>query len=1188
MRRSTLLVSTLAVTVLACATVASEERARHLADTAGIEIPSADDGIPGVAAPMSLTASDGTGLKLVSVTANASIEDPLAFTELTMVFENPLDRQLEGQFKITLPQDASLSRFAMKIDDRWQEGEVVEKQAARRAYEDFLHRKQDPALLEQGGGNEFAARVFPIPPRGRKEIVLSYSETLKGTEPYVLPLRGLPKLEELDIKVQGGAGSGGPKTFYRRDFSPARDFVLGGKSVARNAAIMNEKIAVARVVPFSESRPEPVEGALVLVDTSASRALDLEAGAKLLQGVLAKLPGDTRLTVHAFDEDTAPIFDGEARAYGDAETQAIVSRRALGASNLELALTRAKTLVGGSKAKKRVILVTDGVTTVGETDSQKLAATVESLTGAGVERLDAIAVGSVRDDAFLRRITGKTLPKSGVVLAASRGPEEIARRLGEATSRNVPVSVEGARWTYPKLLDGLQSGDEVLVYAELSEERPLVVSAAGQTHKPLVHKAERPLLERTWAKAKIESLVAAPLPGGEDETKKAIVALSTKHRVMSPHTSFLVLETEADYARFNIDRRSKLDILTIADGRVVTTKRSRSNDPSDVDGDEKEKSAGTRARGEEGSARDPHLARQAALRDAQEFGTIGLLNTGAGGDPNAPTAPWGREEGDPMSARGNMWGDSIGDAFGAGGLGLTGVGEGGGGQGQGFGGGGTIGGARQPGSSEGIGLGSIGTLGHGAGTGTGQGFGSGHGRLGGAHATHPPRIRQGATQVSGRLPPEVIQRIVRQNFGRFRLCYENGLRRNPNLQGRVAVRFIIDRSGAVASTSNGGSDLPDSAVVSCVARAFMNLSFPQPEGGVVVVTYPIMFDPGDGPPPPFPTFRSSPEPPGRAPQRTFVRSPDNERVGGEPPYEGKMKDVMTAIGAGNVVAARDLATSWQRTSPTDVLALVALGETAEKSGDRALAQRSYASIVDLFGFRADSRRFAGARLERLGDTGSIALATDIYAKAVEQRPDHPAGHRLLAYAWLKQKQFEKAFEACRVGLERNYPEGRFAGVKRILAEDLGLIAAAWKKAEPARSAEIDKRLEQAHGTKENGPSLRFVLNWETDANDVDFHIRDAQGGHAYYGSRTLGSGGELYADVTTGYGPECFTIRTPKAQRPYPYRLEAHYFARGPMGYGMGKLQVIEHDGDGTLTFDERPYVVMVDRAYVDLGRVEK
>jgi hypothetical protein len=226
---------------------------------------------------------------------------------------------------------------------------------------------------------------------------------------------------------------------------------------------------------------------------------------------------------------------------------------------------------------------------------------------------------------------------------------------------------------------------------------------------------------------------------------------------------------------------------------------------------------------------DAHIARSAALREAAEFGMIGLLNTGAGGDPNAPTAPWGRDDSlgtDPISARGNMWGDSIGDAFGAGGLGLSGIGEGGGGRG------------------EGIGLGSIGTLGHGAGTGTGQGFGSGHGRLGGSHRTKPPQVRMGATTVNGRLPPEVIQRIVRQNYGRFRLCYENGLRNNPNLQGRVAVRFVIGRDGSVSNVGNGGSDLPDPAVVQCVVRAYYGLSFPQPEGGIVTVVYPIMFSPG--------------------------------------------------------------------------------------------------------------------------------------------------------------------------------------------------------------------------------------------------------------------------------------------------------------------------------------------------------
>jgi hypothetical protein len=108
-----------------------------------------------------------------------------------------------------------------------------------------------------------------------------------------------------------------------------------------------------------------------------------------------------------------------------------------------------------------------------------------------------------------------------------------------------------------------------------------------------------------------------------------------------------------------------------------------------------------------------------------------------------------------------------------------------------------------------------------------------------------PRFRVGETTIKGRLPAEIIQRIVRQNHGRFRLCYEGGLRNNPALQGRVEVRFVIGRDGAVASVGNGHSDLPDSSVVQCVAQAYYGLSFPQPEGGVVTVVYPIVFSPGD-------------------------------------------------------------------------------------------------------------------------------------------------------------------------------------------------------------------------------------------------------------------------------------------------------------------------------------------------------
>jgi len=54
-----------------------------------------------------------------------------------------------------------------------------------------------------------------------------------------------------------------------------------------------------------------------------------------------------------------------------------------------------------------------------------------------------------------------------------------------------------------------------------------------------------------------------------------------------------------------------------------------------------------------------------------------------------------------------------------------------------------------------------------------------------------------------------------------------------------------------------------------------------------------------------------------------------------------------------------------------------------------------------------------------------------------------------------------------------------------------------------------------------------------------------------------------------------------------PYHLKVHYYSRGPMGYGMGTVQVIAHDGHGGLRLEPRPFVVMVDQAMVDLGSVD-
>ena len=121
----------------------------------------------------------------------------------------------------------------------------------------------------------------------------------------------------------------------------------------------------------------------------------------------------------------------------------------------------------------------------------------------------------------------------------------------------------------------------------------------------------------------------------------------------------------------------------------------------------------------------------------------------------------------------------------------------------------------------------------------------------GRHDTTVARIRvgEGMTVTSG-LPPDVIKRIARQQFGRFHLAYKSRLRKNPQLAGNVVVRFTIGRDGRVLSASDHGSSLPDAAVVHDVVSAFMAMSFPTPEDGPIVVTFPIELTPSPSPSPP--------------------------------------------------------------------------------------------------------------------------------------------------------------------------------------------------------------------------------------------------------------------------------------------------------------------------------------------------
>lgn len=100
-------------------------------------------------------------------------------------------------------------------------------------------------------------------------------------------------------------------------------------------------------------------------------------------------------------------------------------------------------------------------------------------------------------------------------------------------------------------------------------------------------------------------------------------------------------------------------------------------------------------------------------------------------------------------------------------------------------------------------------------------------------------------QVRGRLAPERIRSVVVEHLELFAKCYDEGRRASPKLQGKVTVKFEIDPNGIVTKSADARSDLPDAVVVQCVVDAYRTLRFPKPDGGVVTVYFPLIFNPRD-------------------------------------------------------------------------------------------------------------------------------------------------------------------------------------------------------------------------------------------------------------------------------------------------------------------------------------------------------
>ncbi|MDM7923838.1 MAG: VIT and VWA domain-containing protein [Pyrinomonadaceae bacterium] len=130
-------------------------------------------------------------LPVKSIKLDTKINGQVATAHVEQVFRNDTQHTLEGTYFFPIPENASISEFAIWENGKKLIGEVRTREEARRIYDEIVRRQRDPGLLEYAGKDLFQASIFPIPPNSDKKLEIKYTQVLKaesGTVSYRYPL----------------------------------------------------------------------------------------------------------------------------------------------------------------------------------------------------------------------------------------------------------------------------------------------------------------------------------------------------------------------------------------------------------------------------------------------------------------------------------------------------------------------------------------------------------------------------------------------------------------------------------------------------------------------------------------------------------------------------------------------------------------------------------------------------------------------------------------------------------------------------------------------------------------------------------------------------------------------------------------------------------------------------------------
>lgn len=144
-------------------------------------------------------------LEIKRLDISVSLNNAYAETHILVDFYNPSKKRLEGDFIMDMPHASIVTGYGLDIDGRLVEGVIVEKEAAKKVFEERIRQGIDPGLAEATRENAFKTRVFPIDKNQTRTISLSFVSPISESRPYVLPLVSDESIENFKLDVSNNA-----------------------------------------------------------------------------------------------------------------------------------------------------------------------------------------------------------------------------------------------------------------------------------------------------------------------------------------------------------------------------------------------------------------------------------------------------------------------------------------------------------------------------------------------------------------------------------------------------------------------------------------------------------------------------------------------------------------------------------------------------------------------------------------------------------------------------------------------------------------------------------------------------------------------------------------------------------------------------------------------------------------------